>query len=165
MTYACQHTDDVAPVQVLEYSSTVLRHQPASPPARHPLQVPASRVKCSHHIGTIAPICTNQHLLSLVCLCHWPSVIGITIPHATGNWTLVADSAVHDVFFSGTMGNVLLWPLRQCRSFVYDALILKLTTTWYEVVLSRLDEGSTLLDIGIGTAGELKNTSIETYFD
>ena len=63
------------------------------------------------------------------------------------------------------MGNVLLWPLRQCRSFVYDALILKLTTTWYEVVLSRLDEGSTLLDIGIGTAGELKNTSIETYFD
>ncbi|KAI2508815.1 methyltransferase domain-containing protein [Fragilaria crotonensis] len=53
------------------------------------------------------------------------------------------------------MGNVLLWPLRRCRSFVYDSLILKLTTKWYEVVLSRLDEGSTLLDVGIGTAGAL----------
>ena len=52
------------------------------------------------------------------------------------------------------MGNILFWPLRQFRTTVYDALILKLTTKWYEAVLSRLDEGSTVLDVGIGTAGE-----------
>lgn len=51
------------------------------------------------------------------------------------------------------MGNAFLWPWHQFRATLYDALILKLTTKWYEVVLSRLDVGSTVLDVGIGTAG------------
>lgn len=41
------------------------------------------------------------------------------------------------------------------RSFIYDTLILRLTSRWYAEVLSRLAEGSTLLDVGIGTAGAL----------
>jgi hypothetical protein len=59
------------------------------------------------------------------------------------------------------MGNVLSWPFRRARAIIYDALILRLTTRWYEVVLSQLDFGSTILDVGIGTAGEYwhKSTS------
>jgi hypothetical protein len=52
------------------------------------------------------------------------------------------------------MGNTLMYPVRQFRALVYDVLILELTTKWYEVVLSQLDEGSTVLDVGIGTAGK-----------
>jgi hypothetical protein len=63
------------------------------------------------------------------------------------------------------MGNALLWPLCKFRAFVYDALILKLTTKWYEVVLCRLDEGSIVLDVGIGTAGALTKIRVETNID
>ncbi|KAL3938901.1 MAG: hypothetical protein SGBAC_006277 [Bacillariaceae sp.] len=45
------------------------------------------------------------------------------------------------------------------RSKVYDTLILHMTTKWYEVVLSQLPENSTLLDVGVGTAGALINCS------
>jgi microsomal dipeptidase-like Zn-dependent dipeptidase len=41
------------------------------------------------------------------------------------------------------------------RSFVYDALILRLTSRWYAEVLRRVPDGATLLDVGIGTAGAL----------
>jgi SAM-dependent methyltransferase len=41
------------------------------------------------------------------------------------------------------------------RSFIYDTLILRLTSRWYAEVLTRVPEGSVLLDVGIGTAGAL----------
>jgi SAM-dependent methyltransferase len=41
------------------------------------------------------------------------------------------------------------------RSFIYDALILRLTSRWYAEVLGRVPEGASLLDVGIGTAGAL----------
>lgn len=41
------------------------------------------------------------------------------------------------------------------RSFIYDALILRLTSRWYAEVLQRVPEGVSLLDVGIGTAGAL----------
>jgi SAM-dependent methyltransferase len=41
------------------------------------------------------------------------------------------------------------------RSFIYDTLILRLTSRWYAEVLRRVPEGSVLLDVGIGTAGAL----------
>lgn len=41
------------------------------------------------------------------------------------------------------------------RGYVYDALILRLTTRWYAEVLRRVPEGAALLDVGIGTAGAL----------
>lgn len=41
------------------------------------------------------------------------------------------------------------------RSFIYDTLILGLTSRWYAEVLRRLPEGAALLDVGIGTAGAL----------
>jgi SAM-dependent methyltransferase len=41
------------------------------------------------------------------------------------------------------------------RSFIYDTLILRLTSRWYAEVLRRVPEGASLLDVGIGTAGAL----------
>ncbi len=41
------------------------------------------------------------------------------------------------------------------RSFIYDSLILRLTSRWYAEVLGRVPEGAALLDVGIGTAGAL----------
>ncbi len=41
------------------------------------------------------------------------------------------------------------------RSYIYDALILRLTSRWYAEVLRRLPDGAALLDVGIGTAGAL----------
>jgi 2-polyprenyl-3-methyl-5-hydroxy-6-metoxy-1,4-benzoquinol methylase len=41
------------------------------------------------------------------------------------------------------------------RSFIYDMLILRLTSRWYAEVLKRIPEGAALLDVGIGTAGAL----------
>lgn len=41
------------------------------------------------------------------------------------------------------------------RSFIYDTLILRLTSRWYAEVLRRVPEGAALLDVGIGTAGAL----------
>jgi 2-polyprenyl-3-methyl-5-hydroxy-6-metoxy-1,4-benzoquinol methylase len=41
------------------------------------------------------------------------------------------------------------------RSFIYDALILRLTSQWYAEVLKRVFKDASLLDVGIGTAGAL----------
>lgn len=41
------------------------------------------------------------------------------------------------------------------RSFIYDTLILRLTSGWYAEVLRRVPAGAALLDVGIGTAGAL----------
>ncbi len=41
------------------------------------------------------------------------------------------------------------------RSFIYDTLILKLTSQWYAEVLKRMPDGAAVLDVGIGTAGAL----------
>lgn len=41
------------------------------------------------------------------------------------------------------------------RGFIYDTLILRLTSGWYAEVLRRVPEGATVLDVGIGTGGAL----------
>ena len=41
------------------------------------------------------------------------------------------------------------------RSFIYDTLVVRLTSRWYAEVLRRVPEGAALLDVGIGTAGAL----------
>ena len=41
------------------------------------------------------------------------------------------------------------------RSWIYDRALLPLTTGWYKAVIDRLEPGSRLLDVGIGTAGAL----------
>lgn len=41
------------------------------------------------------------------------------------------------------------------RTFIYDTLILRLTSRWYAEVLKRVPEGAAVLDVGIGTAGAL----------
>lgn len=58
-----------------------------------------------------------------------------------------------------TMTNTFSSVISSWRSFVYDALILKMTTRWYEAVLTKLPENSTVLDVGIGTAGALLRCS------
>lgn len=44
---------------------------------------------------------------------------------------------------------------RSIPPLIYDKLILHMTEVWYRAVLTRVDNGSTILDIGIGTAGAL----------
>lgn len=41
------------------------------------------------------------------------------------------------------------------RSFIYDAVILRLTSRWYAEVLRRVPTGAALLDVGIGTGSAL----------
>lgn len=41
------------------------------------------------------------------------------------------------------------------RAFIYDATFRRLTIKWYAAVLQRLEPGSRLLDVGVGTAGSL----------
>mmetsp|Transcript_10162 Transcript_10162/g.21831 ORF Transcript_10162/g.21831 Transcript_10162/m.21831 type:complete len:274 (+) Transcript_10162:250-1071(+) len=43
----------------------------------------------------------------------------------------------------------------KAKSFIYDAVILRMTEKWYRNVLNRLYENSVLLDVGIGTGGAL----------
>ena len=45
------------------------------------------------------------------------------------------------------------------RSWIYDRVILKLTTRWYEEVISRLEPESVVLDVGIGPGGALVNNA------
>lgn len=52
---------------------------------------------------------------------------------------------------------VLYGALRLLRARVYDALIVNLTTGWYEHVLKRMAPNSKLLDVGIGTGLALAN--------
>ncbi|KAF1327986.1 hypothetical protein FI667_g7303, partial [Globisporangium splendens] len=52
---------------------------------------------------------------------------------------------------------VLYGALRLLRARVYDALIVNLTTGWYEHVLKRMPAHSKLLDVGIGTGLALAN--------
>lgn len=44
---------------------------------------------------------------------------------------------------------------QKMRGFIYDRLILGLTTRWYAEVLERVPEGAAVLDVGVGTAGAL----------
>ena len=44
-------------------------------------------------------------------------------------------------------------------SGIYDSLIVDMTEKWYRAVLSKLEDGSTVLDVGIGTAGALLRCS------
>lgn len=41
------------------------------------------------------------------------------------------------------------------HSFIYDSMLLRLTSRWYAEALQRVPDGAALLDVGIGTAGAL----------
>ena len=41
------------------------------------------------------------------------------------------------------------------RAFIYDAMMVRLTTAWYKAVLERLTVGARVLDVGIGTGSAL----------
>lgn len=45
--------------------------------------------------------------------------------------------------------------VRNLRSSIYDAVIVRMTTHWYREVLLRLPPRTTILDVGIGTATSL----------
>ena len=43
----------------------------------------------------------------------------------------------------------------RAKSLVYDVVILRMTEKWYRAVLQKLDDGSIVLDVGVGTGGAL----------
>ncbi|EED93691.1 predicted protein [Thalassiosira pseudonana CCMP1335] len=43
----------------------------------------------------------------------------------------------------------------KAKSFIYDAVILRMTEKWYRTVLQRLPDGAVVLDVGVGTGGAL----------
>eukprot|EP00804_Cyclotella_cryptica_P013467 CCRYP_005196-RA/>CCRYP_005196-RA protein AED:0.00 eAED:0.00 QI:186/1/1/1/1/1/2/265/256 len=43
----------------------------------------------------------------------------------------------------------------KAKSFIYDVIILRMTEKWYRAVLERVDDGSIVLDVGVGTGGAL----------
>lgn len=45
------------------------------------------------------------------------------------------------------------------RGFIYNAVLMPLTTRWYREVLERLPDGACLLDVGIGTGGALADNA------
>ena len=45
-------------------------------------------------------------------------------------------------------------PLSKVLSAIYDRTIVKMTEKWYRHVLERQEDGSVILDVGVGTAGE-----------
>ena len=47
----------------------------------------------------------------------------------------------------------------KAKSFIYDAIILRMTEKWYQSVLERVEDGSMVLDVGVGTGGASYATS------
>lgn len=47
----------------------------------------------------------------------------------------------------------------RAKSLVYDVVILRMTEKWYRAVLQKLDNGSIVLDVGVGTGGALLRCS------
>lgn len=57
-------------------------------------------------------------------------------------------------FFTPILRQIAVYYCK-AKSFLYDAVILRMTEKWYRNVLNRLDKNSVLLDVGIGTGGEI----------
>eukprot|EP00736_Rhodelphis_marinus_P008195 Rmarinus@m.17626 len=52
--------------------------------------------------------------------------------------------------------------LSEIRSTIYDAFIVSMTSKWYSSVIERLEDGSDLLDVGIGTGSALVHNEFFT---
>ena len=61
----------------------------------------------------------------------------------------------HDLGIVSAITQQLSLYYSRAKSFVYDVMILRMTEKWYRAVLNRLDDGTLLLDVGIGTGGAL----------
>jgi len=51
------------------------------------------------------------------------------------------------------------YSLKRCISYfptmLYNTMVVSMTSTWYENVLTQLEDGECILDVGVGTAGAL----------
>lgn len=57
------------------------------------------------------------------------------------------------------MGPAASAPARAIRGWLYDRLIVGMTTDWYREVLQRLPDGARVLDVGIGTGAALARSA------
>lgn len=87
---------------------------------------------------------------------------GNVAPAGTSTFSVVNKTSPF-AFFAMDPFSALLSVYRRyharARSYVYDAVILGMTELWYRSVLERLEDGSVLLDVGVGTAGALLRCS------
>ena len=106
---------------------------------------------------TTTSLHTNQPLIPTMSLIYSKtgamhrSSLALT---ATATLTTMTAGLVLALYSKGYHRRMVRF-LRTIPPKIYDVVILNMTEVWYRAVLSRLDDGTALLDVGIGTGGAL----------
>ena len=82
----------------------------------------------------------------------------VTVNAENGSGVLAKRYPSFDIIVGAVMQRLSFYYSR-AKSLVYDVVILRMTEKWYRAVLQRLDDGSIVLDVGIGTGGALLRCS------
>mmetsp|Transcript_20364 Transcript_20364/g.58891 ORF Transcript_20364/g.58891 Transcript_20364/m.58891 type:complete len:309 (-) Transcript_20364:1534-2460(-) len=93
---------------------------------------------------------TNRHppRITSLSLARNHALFPLALATAT---TAAAAALLYRIDALGSVGR----RIRAVPPAVYDRLVLHMTEVWYRAVLERLEDGSAVLDVGIGTAGAL----------
>eukprot|EP00985_Skeletonema_marinoi_P030559 scaffold32618_cov141-Skeletonema_marinoi.AAC.2 len=75
-------------------------------------------------------------------------------PTSSANGTVASRNPYFNFSMSAVIQRFSFYYCK-AKSYIYDALILTMTEAWYRAVLEKMPDGSTLLDVGIGTGGAL----------
>mmetsp|Transcript_20366 Transcript_20366/g.58904 ORF Transcript_20366/g.58904 Transcript_20366/m.58904 type:complete len:152 (-) Transcript_20366:174-629(-) len=91
---------------------------------------------------------TNRHppRITSLSLARNHALFPLALATAT---TAAAAALLYRIDALGSVGR----RIRAVPPAVYDRLVLHMTEVWYRAVLERLEDGSAVLDVGIGTAG------------
>ena len=87
-----------------------------------------------------------------------PADRGIASTSSSADGTIASRNYYFNFSMSAFTSRVSFYYCK-AKSYIYDAVILGMTETWYRAVLEKLPDGSTILDVGIGTGGALLRCS------
>ena len=79
-------------------------------------------------------------------------------PSDSSRTQVVSSNSGYTSFFKTIISTAMQQTLTYyyySKSFIYNTIILQMTEKWYRVVLTRVDDGSVFLDVGIGNGGAL----------